>query len=375
MAVIMRNLLHETRPEKRTGMANIFFPVLAMMRGVRSGHPAAKHQRRCPTVLRCAVMAVVFVLPLAVSAEKQAKTKVGRLKTAAFQKDIASGVLSLEEKQWLSSHRTLRVGFFENYMPYSGKDPNGKVTGIVRDIVPEILARLRISGLKVVFSGYSSYDAMIADIAAGRIDAAFPVGGGSSSPKESGLYRSVPVTSTSTELVYKGAYTEKTMSHFAINKDNRMQYNFIVKIFPDSKVTLLPSIDACLDAVLSGEVTCTTLNGLRANYILKNRRYRELSLHQLGRNDDRFFGVGIGNEGLLKLLDRGLNALGIDYAQNKSHHYMYALSSYRLQDVLLDHLGLFGSLLSAVAAIIIILLARDIKRTRLQMAEKDIRHV
>ncbi|MBP5181729.1 MAG: response regulator [Lentisphaeria bacterium] len=296
---------------------------------------------------------------------------LNRLNLKYYPKTISARVLSSVEKQWLATHRTLRVGFFENYMPYSGKDTNGQVTGIVKDIFPELLASLGVSGLRVTYSGYLSYDATISDIAAGRIDVAFPVGGSSSSPRESGLYRSVPVTSTSTELVYKGAYTEKTMALFAINKDNRMQYNFIVKLFPKSKVTLLPSIDACLDAVLSGDASCTTLNGLRANYILKDRRYKSLSLHQLGRNDDRFFGVGAGNEGLLRLLNRGLNVLGSDYAQNKSHHYMYALASYRLVDVFLDHLGLFGSLLTAVAAVIIALLVRDRRRTRLRMAEKE----
>ena len=296
---------------------------------------------------------------------------LNRLNLKYYPKTISARALSAVEKRWLATHRTLRVGFFENYMPYSGKDKNGQVTGIVKDIIPELLASLGVSGLRVTYSGYSSYDSMIADIASGRIDVAFPVGGGSHSSRDSALFRSVPVTSTSTELVYKGAYTEKTMALFAINKDNRMQYNFIVKLFPKSKVMLLPSIDACLDAVLSGEVSCTTLNGLRANYILKDRRYRSLSLHQLGKNDDRFFGVGTDSEGLLRLLNRGLNVLGSDYAQNKSHHYMYALASYRLGDVFLDHMGLFGSLVIAVAAVIIALLARDIRRTRLRMAEKE----
>ena len=288
-----------------------------------------------------------------------------------YSKSISARALSPAEKQWVGSHDTLRVGFFENYMPYSGKNKNGKATGIVKDIIPDILASLGIANLKVAYTGYASYDALIADVEAGKIDVAFPVGGGTSVVRGSGLSRSVPVTSTSTVLVYKGAFTKSTTAHFAINKDNRMQYNFIVKIFPYSKVTRLPSIDACLDAVVSGDVSCTTLNGLRANYILKNRKYKDLSLHQLGRNDDRYFGVGAGNEGLLKLLNRGLDVLGSDYAQTKSHRYMYALSAYRLEDVLLDYLWLFGSFLVAIAAVIIVLLARDIRRTRLRMVEKE----
>ena len=294
-----------------------------------------------------------------------------RLNVKYFPKSISARAFSPVEKRWLKTHHTLRVGFLENYMPYSGKDKNGQVTGVVKDIITEILASLGISSLKVTCSGYDSYDTMIADMAAGRIDAAFPVGGGLYFAEESGLYQSVPVTSMAAELVYKGVYAKKTTAHFAVDKNNRMQYYFVLKHYPNARVTMFSSIEACLDAVLSGKVGCTVLNGLRANVLLKDTRYKGLLLHQLTMNDDRCFGVEIGNEGLLKLLNRGLHVIGSDYVQNKSHRYMRTRYSYRLQDVFLDHPGLFGSLLGTVAAVIILLLLRDVRRARRQMAERE----
>ncbi len=293
------------------------------------------------------------------------------LMTRYYPKSISARAFSQVEKEWLETHHALRIGFLENYMPYSGKDPQGRVTGVVKDIIPEILAGLGISGLEVTYAGYVSYDSMIADMSAGRIDVAFPVGGGLYFSEENGLYQSVPVASMSTDLVYKGRYTERTTAHFAVNENNRMQYYFIRRNFPDSKVTLFPSIEACLEAVIDGKTSCTTLNGLRANEILKNKQYKDLSLRQLAKNDDRCFGVEIGNEGLLKLLNRGLKVVGGDNVQNKSHLYMHALYSYRLVDVFLDHPGLFGSLLVAVGAVIIALLVRDMRRARRQMAEQE----
>jgi len=293
------------------------------------------------------------------------------LNTKYYPKSILTRALSRSEKQWLRTHRTLRVGFLENYMPYSGKDPNGQVTGVVKDILREILAQLAISRLEVIYSGYESYDTMIADMAAGRIDVAFPVGGGLYFSEKNGLYQSIPVTSMASELVYKGAYSEKTASHFAVNKNNRMQYYFVAKNFPKAKVTQYPSIEACLEAVLAGEVTCTILNGLRAHDILKNRKYDTLSLHHLAQKDERCFGVGIGEKGLLKLLNRGLGVIGRDYVQKKSHRYTHMLYSYRLTDVFFDHLGLFSSVFLAGSAVIIALLVRDARRTRRRMAEKE----
>ena len=287
-----------------------------------------------------------------------------------YPKTILGRALSRVERQWLRTHRMLRVGFLENYMPYSGKDSRGQVTGVVKDIIPELLTKLGISNLKVTFSGYENYDAMTADLAADRIDVAFPVGGGLYFSEQIGMHQSVPVTSMASELVYRGDYTEKTAAHFAVNSNNRMQYYFVRRNFPDAKVTLYPTIEECLDAVLFGKASCTVLNGLRAYDMLKNRRYKSLSPHHLGINDEHCFGVRFVDKGLLKLLNRGLGAIDRDFVQKKSHRYTHLLYSYHLEDVFFDHLWLFASLFFAVAAVIIGLLWRDIRRTRRWMAEK-----
>ena len=64
----------------------------------------------------------------------------------------------------METHNTLSVGYLENYLPYSDTDEEGKVTGLVKDIVPEILEVLGTSGIAVTYQGYKSYDEMIAAI-------------------------------------------------------------------------------------------------------------------------------------------------------------------------------------------------------------------
>ena len=294
------------------------------------------------------------------------------LNSKYYPVSISARAFSDAENEWLKSHDTLKIGYLENYLPYSGTDDNGKVTGVIKDIIPEILSDLGLSSsLKVTYKGYKSYDDMIADMTKADIDVAFPVSGGLYFSEENGLYQSTPIVSASAELVHKGSYTEKTITHFAVNENNRMQYYFIRTNFPDAKITLYPSIDACLEAVVDGKVSCTTLNGLRANDILKNSKYKDLVLHQLARNDDRCFGVEIGNEGLLKLLNRGINVVGRDYAQNISFRYTDALYTYSLFDMIKDHIVLFVSIILGIGIIIILLLIRDRRRTKNQMIEKE----
>ena len=113
------------------------------------------------------------------------------------------------------------------------------------------------------------------------------------------------------------------------------------------------------------------MNGLRANDILRNRKYESLSLYQTSYNDARCFGVEIGNEGLLKLLNRGINILGGDFAQNISYRYTSGLYTYSFVDMLLDHIVLYGFVILAIAGFIVFLLVRDVRRTRKEVLEKE----
>ncbi len=288
-----------------------------------------------------------------------------------YSVSVTARAFSQAEREWMSEHDELRVGYLEKYLPYSDTAADGSVTGVIRDMMPDILNALGISDLKVIFSGYKSYDDMIADMGKGAIDVAFPVGGGLYYSEENGIYQSNPVVSAPTAIIFRGDFSEDTTTRFAVNENNRMQYYYVKTYYPDAQIEFFASIDDCLSAVLSGKAECTTLNGLRANEILKNRKYEELSLRQSSYNDDRCFGVEIGNEGLLKLLNRGINILGNEYAQNISYRYTGGLSSYSIVDAILDNMAIFGCIIIAVAALIILFLIRDAKRSKREIQDKE----
>ncbi|MBR4581217.1 MAG: response regulator [Lachnospiraceae bacterium] len=293
------------------------------------------------------------------------------LRAKYYSVSVTAMAFSQTERDWMNNHTTLHVGYLEHYLPYSDTDKQGNVTGIVKDIIPSILDVLGMQSINVTYSGYLNYDDMVADVSSGKIDMAFPVGGGLYYSEESGIYLSNPVSSSHAELVYKGDFSEKTTEHFAVNENNRMQYYFVRTNYPDAEITFYPSSEECLSAVLTGKASCATLNGLRANDILRNKKYEDLSLYQTGYSDARCFGVKIGNEGLLKLLNRGVNVLGTDYAQSISYRYTSGLYSYGFIDALRDHMTLVGTIILVIAAVIVFLLVRDVRRTRKEVEEKE----
>lgn len=295
---------------------------------------------------------------------------INTLKSKYYPVSIASRAFSDAEKKWLQENNRLRVGYLNHYLPYSDTDENGNPSGLVSDIISRMMAGLDIVNISVSYKGFDSYDDMIASLGADEIDVAFPVGGGMYYSEESGIFQSTPVVSAATELVHKGEYTENTTAHFAVNEKNRMQYYFVKTYYPQAQITFYPSIEECLKAVRRGETGCTTLNGLRANNIMKNTRYKGLSLIQTTHDDGRCFGVQIGNAGLLMLINRGMNILGSEYAQNLAFRYVDELYSYTIIDIIHNHLLLFAAVILGLAAVFILFLIHDRKRKQRNLEER-----
>ncbi|MBR1919303.1 MAG: transporter substrate-binding domain-containing protein [Spirochaetales bacterium] len=281
-----------------------------------------------------------------------------------YSASINARAFSAREKQWMKENSKLRVGYLDDYLPYSDLDSSGTVTGLVSDLMPKLLEELGIRSLSVYYVEFSSYDEMIEALNSDVIDVAFPVGGGMYYAENSRMYQSNAVTNSAPELVFMGNYSHDSLDHFAVNSNNRMQFFFVHAHYPESRITFYDSIDECLAAVMHGDVTSTTMNGLRASDILRNRKYRELSSIQLSFDDEMSFGVRIGNEALLKLINRGLNSISDDTIQELSYRYASRLYEYTIVDLALDNLIPILCILFIIGLLMVLLVIRDNNRTR-----------
>ena len=300
---------------------------------------------------------------------------ISLLRNKYYASSLTSRAFTSTEKEWLSNNKAITIGYFNNYLPYCDTDKDGNVVGLVKDLVPEMFKNLGINSISYSYVPYNNYEDMTNALSSGDIDIAFPVGGGLYFSEEDGLYLSKPVTSSTVNLIYSDEYISASSSDFAVNKNNRMQYYFVKSHYPDSSITLYDSTQECLNAVLEGKVKCTTLNGLRTNSMLKNRAYRKLSFRQLSYNDDRCFGVRIGNEGLLKLINRGVNVTGQEYSLNIAYLYSEQLRDPSILDIILDNiwaLFVFGML---ILAVILFFLLRDRNRSKKAVKEKELARI
>ena len=282
------------------------------------------------------------------------------LRLKYFAPSLKSRAFSPMESEWVEKHNRILVGYLENYLPYSGTDKAGMVTGIVKDIVPKIFDSFGITNVTIHFTGYENYSDMVSSLVQGREDIIFPVGGGLYYAEEDGIYQSAPVITASINLVSSASHDRENdfqnpeqQNTFAVNRNNMMQYYYILNHFPQAKIVFYDSHEDCLAAVRTGAVEHTTVNGFR-NELLRNRKNRSLKATLLPASDDRCFGIRIGDEGLLKILNRGVNVLGREYIQSTIAIYGQELFTYTVSDFVGEKIWIFSILSVAVGFFLVI---------------------
>ncbi len=295
---------------------------------------------------------------------------ISNLRNKYYPSALSSRAFNKTELKWLKEHEELTIGYLNDFLPYSDTDKNGNVTGMVADIFPYTFKQLGISSLTYEYKGYDTYDELIAAIGSGQVDVAFPVGGGLYYSEEDGILISEPVLSTLTDLVYSEKRPSTGTVDFAVNEKNKLQYYYIKNNYPHSSIKQYASLEDCLDAVEKGDVSYTTLNGLRTGLVLKNKSYDKLSFIQLSYQDDSCFGVKIGNNGLLMLLNRGIHIAGSDY-QNMAFRYSQNLDKPTLKDFLKKYYWFIFAAILIFLLFIMHMLIKDIRIGRERIAEKE----
>lgn len=277
------------------------------------------------------------------------------LESKYYSGSVSSLDFSDAEKEWIDNNIELDIGYIEDFLPYCGTDDNGNVTGIIKDIIPELFDDLNISDIAINYHGYKSYNEMLEDLKNSNIDIAFPVDGSLYNYEENGIYQTNPLMSVNNELVYRAGLDNASKGKsIALNINNGLQYYYAVVAMPGAEYLFYDSIDECIEAVQKGEADGTILNGLRAYNILRNSKYDGLSVMQLSMENDICLGIDIGNTGLLKLMNRGISVMDKEYALKMASYYVDDLYSYTFEDFFEDNYTIV--ILSVVAVFLIIII-------------------
>lgn len=274
-------------------------------------------------------------------------------------------------ENFVQKHNVLKIGYFDNYLPYCDTLPSGKATGSMVDIMNGILSKVNLSDkIELEYKPYDDYSDLIKDLDSKKVDLIFPCSNESWFAEQNGMYLSRVVVDSGMNIAYLKNYNSSIFEKISVNKNNILQYQYTRTYFQDAEIVLCTSIDDCLKAVIDGEAGSTIINSFRSGTILKNRIYNDILFQPLSTLDERCFGVRVGNPELLRILNRGIYELGYDFGINVSYNYTDGLYKYSIFDFLGDNIGLVLFCSFFVILLIVLFFIRRQIRLKKQ-TEKD----
>ena len=284
----------------------------------------------------------------------------------------AAKTITDDESAWLENHPVIKIGYMENYLPYSATDSDGNATGIVTDVVTALFDSLDIDTVpEFEFVPYNGYQAIVDALNAGEIDAGFPVDSNEWRLEQGNISASSEVITDRGALFYRSTANKADPQTIAVNENNVIQDDYSKLSYPNATMLYYPTIKDCLNAVLSGEADGTIMDTLRVQYVTSQDEYANLSYVQLGQGTGKCFGVKQGNKALLMLLNRGLKIIGSSYGYDATYKYVNEFYSYDTEDFIKDHLLAVGVMLALIFISIITSAVMYIRKQRLEIAVKE----
>ena len=278
--------------------------------------------------------------------------EVDELRNKYYTETTVSVFLSQQEQQWMKEHAQITVGYLADYLPYCDKAEDGSATGLVSDIVPDLFDAL--SGdydPEIIYRCFDDQQEMLDCLKNGEVDFVMPVSDGKWYAEQEEFVQSSAVVAFPIALVYREPYDNEVTSRIAVNQNNLRQYWYTLANYPDAEIVMYDGIEACIDAVNSGEADSTLLSALRVSQLLNGEK--KLNIITLSDSEKLCFGVAAGNKALLQILNHGLSILGESYGLNHTYRYLDTVVTYTLTDVIQDHVWLFIGLPTVLLILIV----------------------
>lgn len=286
-----------------------------------------------------------------------------------FQNHIVNATLTDEELSWLNEHQRIMVGFIEDYLPFSGYDSGGNITGVVTDVFNEWKKHLEVDmDIMIEYKGYGTYREMVDGLHNGEIDVAFPIADSIFMSENEGIIQTNNLLDSSVSVIYKGDYDEHTMDVIAISDHSAFQKMITVTEYPDSEILVVDSALECLEAVQSGRATSTIFNSGRAERYLMKAQYANLKMITLGENVSYCMAVKKGNTVVYSLLERGIFMLDKAPLTSAMYKYTNVAIDYSLMDFVHDNLAVIIILLVTVIISMIVIAFFYVKSSKKEMA-------
>ena len=286
--------------------------------------------------------------------------------TERFNKAGAvNSFLTGEEKDWLNAHGTIRVGYRDNFLPFSDCDDSGALAGALADYLDFAATAEKNAKLSFETRAYTTTEAALQALAAGEVDCVFPVNFSAYDGEQRGIIITDALISSEMYAVmrstdHRGLSAEQPMAVASVEGHHNHE-TFLKDNFPNWQMRYYDSAEEGFKAVSAGAADCALVSSYRLNSVGDALVKYKLSPLATGEAMDLSFAVGRDDDCLFSILNK-INRLIPQAALNASlTKNSFVDTRVTFLDFLRDNLATVIAVIAVIAAAILFLLWRNVR--------------
>ena len=217
--------------------------------------------------------------------------------------------LGTEEKNWLSNHGPIRVGYQDYYLAFCASDEKtGTLTGALKDYLEEASTCFANAELRFEPVAYPSAAAAIEALKNGEVDCVFPSNLSIFDGEDLDLVMTPSLMTSEVYAVVRKAdqqtFLQKEQITVAAVKGDPNYKTVKMDHFPNWKWDDYPDIQACLKAVADSRADCVLISNYQYNNLSRKCDKLKLTALATGKSVDYFIAVCDSNTELYSILAR-----------------------------------------------------------------------
>ena len=274
--------------------------------------------------------------------------------------------LSIEEKEWISKHGTIRVGYRDDFLPYSDFDEkNDSLAGALADFLKFAETAEKNATLSFETRHFATTEAALQALVRGEIDCVFPVSLSSYDGEQMGIITTDPFVSTEMFAVVRtadhlGVSPEREMT-VAVLKGHPNHETFLKDHFPNWKIIYNDNSEDNFKAVAAGDADCTLVSNYRINRVNDWCRDYKLSTLATGEDMDLSFSMQRENDCLYSILNKITRLFQGTAVNSALTAHSYREEHISFINFLKDNLLFVAAIVVVIVSVIWLLLLRNLK--------------
>ena len=283
----------------------------------------------------------------------------------------SSGVnlyLNNAEKEWLNTHKKIRVGYQDNYLAFCAKNSKGELVGALKDYLE--LASTCFKNAEIEFETicYPTASKALEALKNNEIDCMFPANLTAYDGEKDGLYMTNSIMRTEIVAIVLESdiksFLKKERIVVAVNAGNPNYDMFLADNFPTWNPVYFDNTNECLKGIANGKADCLLISNYRFNNLAAQCSKYNLAALSTGVGMDYSFAIRREDNVLYDILNKAIDNVPSSSIDASLTYYYTEDAKVGFGDYLTQYIWILILILAVIFIAIFVLVLRSVLADR-----------